>query len=330
MKPKSTRHRVVRCAILSVLGSLPSLILVFGSSASASTGDLQITCPPGFRVYLDGKFIGLSRVEEDGKYLTDLNPGDHVLRVEKQEYKPFTQRITIISGQAIEIKVSRLVPEVRIVTGGESEDLAIERRVGAIRVRCAPIRCEFNFVKNRYRLDSDASFRLFENIPSGEHYISFSRLGDTIAGMVHVEANKTLEVRANFLEGTMDISQEKPEPPPPPPLPPPQPARVGTQVPPRSTYSTGSWQSYHSHKGGLTGCWGRLQLRDGKVEFFPRNPSRGHSFSVRLDEILKVAESWRLAAHDDEWKIVLRDGRRFNFRSSDGYYPIKEAVEKGY
>ena len=45
---------------------------VVSSGAFAQEGDLQITCPPGFRIYLDGRFMGLSTVAEDGKYLSSI------------------------------------------------------------------------------------------------------------------------------------------------------------------------------------------------------------------------------------------------------------------
>ncbi|HBL30037.1 MAG TPA: hypothetical protein DD490_24625, partial [Acidobacteria bacterium] len=55
--------------------------LLAGVAVSAAATDLQILCPEGARVRLDGADAGVCREVESGRYLSDLAPGAHVVEV---------------------------------------------------------------------------------------------------------------------------------------------------------------------------------------------------------------------------------------------------------
>ena len=60
-----------------------SLILCLGAAAQAATGDVVVGGPPGFRIFVDGEFAGVTTEEEQGLLLAELDAGVHTLRAEK-------------------------------------------------------------------------------------------------------------------------------------------------------------------------------------------------------------------------------------------------------
>jgi hypothetical protein len=77
-------------------------------SGEEATGDLQVTCWPGYRIYLDGAFAGVTTPEEDGRYLRDVAAGEHTVRVEKLGHEPQTMTVLVPAGGAVELKVEAL------------------------------------------------------------------------------------------------------------------------------------------------------------------------------------------------------------------------------
>jgi len=86
------------------------LLTVGGLAAAEETGRLQVTCRPGVRVYLDGDFVGLTAVDEDGLYLRDVPAGGHVVRVEKLGFEPQEVDVEVRAGRATEFRVGELAP----------------------------------------------------------------------------------------------------------------------------------------------------------------------------------------------------------------------------
>ena len=64
------------------------------SAATVSTaGDIQVSCQPDLRIYLDDTFMGTSNAMEDGLCLAKVAPGAHTIRVEKDGFLPKNIRI---------------------------------------------------------------------------------------------------------------------------------------------------------------------------------------------------------------------------------------------
>ena len=64
------------------------VLLIYLAPCLSYSADVQITCKPGMRIYIDDKFVGISTTEQDGKYVTGLSEGIHVFRIEKTGIAP--------------------------------------------------------------------------------------------------------------------------------------------------------------------------------------------------------------------------------------------------
>jgi hypothetical protein len=98
--------RTIPALTLAVL-----VVTVAAAAAADEVGALQVTCRPGHRVYLDGEFVGLTTVEQDGLHVKAIAPGRHEIRIEKLDLKPRTLTVTVRSGHAVEVRVPDLEPE---------------------------------------------------------------------------------------------------------------------------------------------------------------------------------------------------------------------------
>lgn len=84
------------------------LAAILAAAGYAAAGDLQITCPPGHRIYLDDVFAGLSTSAQDGLYLSDVPPGPHTVRIAKLGFIPVTRSVDVPESGPVEIQVLHL------------------------------------------------------------------------------------------------------------------------------------------------------------------------------------------------------------------------------
>lgn len=165
----------------------------------AQGGDLQISCEPGLRIYLDGKFVGKSTVEEDGKYLSNLSQGTHAIRIEKSGFKPVLFTVNIKEGDIIEKKIGKLIPGIKETDLGESDQSTITQAVGTLIIGSAPITCKFKLLGITY--DKDVPKKKLEGVPVGTHPIRFERGGKILTYSVQIKEGQIKEIKADFLSG---------------------------------------------------------------------------------------------------------------------------------
>jgi len=171
-------------------------------------GDVQITCEPGLRIYLDGNFAGKSNTSEDGKYLSNLLPGIHTIRVEKAGFAPKTFRVKVISSKVIEIKVGKFMPEVKLPETKESDKETVARVTGSLIIYSAPITCKIHFLGETY--SKDAPEKKLDYVPVGSHPIRFKRGQKELSSTVKIDEDQIREIKADFLnDKVIDITEAK-------------------------------------------------------------------------------------------------------------------------
>lgn len=162
--------------------------LVLCASASCAT-DLQILCPDGARVRLDGADAGVCSAAEEGRFLRDLTPGSHVVQ------------ITVPGGtpQSHEIELDEVVP-------GRLDALAGDGRAtptGSLYIQCIPQQCTVRLAETDVEIDEE-DLRLKE-VPVGRHVFRFQRGKKTLEAVAFVKEGKPAGVRADFLAGHAGI-----------------------------------------------------------------------------------------------------------------------------
>jgi hypothetical protein len=161
---------------------------LFAAAAAAAT-DLQVLCPEGAEIRLDGVSMGVCREVEDGRYLRDLAPGEHVVF------------ITPPGGpeRRYEIELDEVAPG-RL----DARDAAApEKAESSLYIQCIPQRCTVRLAGTELEIEDD-DLRLKE-VPPGRYVLQFQRGKKTLETVVFVKEGKPAGVRADFLAGRAGI-----------------------------------------------------------------------------------------------------------------------------
>jgi len=195
-----------KVSTLSLLGLI--IFFSFISHASAATGDLQVTCEPGVRIFIDNVFKGVSKESEGGLFISDLTPGPHSVKVIKKGFDPYEEPVVIKEFEAVEVVVKFAgTPEKVIPLSPLPESSEVTAPVGTLVLRSAP-RGAFVFIDGEKK--SGKTDMRIENIRAGQHKISFQRDSQDVFGTFVIEPDKTLELKADLKNGVIiNISESK-------------------------------------------------------------------------------------------------------------------------
>lgn len=162
---------------------------LFVCAATAAATDLQILCPDGARVRLDGADAGVCSEVEEGRYLRDLAPGAHVVE------------ITVPGGtpRSHEVELDEVVPGRLDAREGADQ----ETPKGSLYVQCIPQRCTVRLAETDVEIDEE-DLRLKE-VPVGRYVLRFQRGKKTLETVAFVKEGKPTGVRADFLAGRAGI-----------------------------------------------------------------------------------------------------------------------------
>ncbi|MEN0062397.1 MAG: hypothetical protein AAGA48_09605 [Myxococcota bacterium] len=142
------------------------MVLAVWIAAVSQGADLQITCDPGIRIYVDGEFRGVSQAEQDGLYLTELATGSHVVTFRKRGFRDRAEIVRFRTHRAVkEVVVETLAPQVSARVEVSTRLVRLEAETGAIDVRCIPAHCEVEVAEHRIELAGGIA--KFNNVPAG-------------------------------------------------------------------------------------------------------------------------------------------------------------------
>jgi hypothetical protein len=178
------------------------VLLVASAPAVSFAADIQVSCEPALRVFLDGKFMGFSNVRDDGFFLADVPAGAHVIRVEKHGF--VAQAFHVEVGQLpVQVRVGAFTVEPPAGQATEAARAKAEKRVGDLQVTSAPQDC--TVVIDGQGQPKNTPLLLIQGLPAGEHTIAFSKEGyETVSGVVNVRAGTQVSVRGDLKAGKVE------------------------------------------------------------------------------------------------------------------------------
>lgn len=182
------------------------LFFVMSVAAASFAADIQVSCPPDLRIYLDDKFMGISDTMQDGLYLMDIRKGTHIIRVEKDGFIP--QNIEIeISDFPIEVRVGKLVPDPGARFKTEATAVPVRKDVGYLVITSAPQNCVVE-IDGKTEIKETPKISI-DRLAAGDHRISFSKPGfETISGVIKIPSGAEITVRGNLFEGKIETIHE--------------------------------------------------------------------------------------------------------------------------
>jgi len=117
----SARWRAIRMRgiILLVMVSCVLLTAFYFLAVAAESGNLQIICKPGTRIYLDGELVSVAKSEGDGLYLEGIESGKHEVRVGEAVFRPQRFDVQIKPGETMEVKIGKDGAPMVLIPAGE-------------------------------------------------------------------------------------------------------------------------------------------------------------------------------------------------------------------
>lgn len=182
------------------------VLLVTSVSAVSFAGDIQVSCEPNLRVYLDGTLMGVSNEKEDGLFLRDVENGTHLVRVERDGFVPQSYQVEV-TGAPIEVKVEKLVPDLMPRPTGTPSVIRAKQQMGSLVVTSAPQNCTVEI--DGKAEDKGIPEMLIEGLAPGEHRITFSKPGyDPIFTVVRLHPGSEVGVRGDLIAGKVETTYE--------------------------------------------------------------------------------------------------------------------------
>jgi len=182
------------------------LLLVTSLAATSFAADIQVTCEPALRVYLDGKLVGTSSSRDDGLFLADVPAGAHTVRVEKDGFVAQGFQVEV-RELPIEVKAGEFSPIPVIPDGRATAVAKVQQAVGNLLVTSAPQNCIVEIDGNPQT--KSVPLLHIEGLAAGEHQISFSKPGyERISGVVEIQPGAEVTVRGDLIAGKAETVHE--------------------------------------------------------------------------------------------------------------------------
>ncbi|MCP4353197.1 MAG: SUMF1/EgtB/PvdO family nonheme iron enzyme [Desulfobacterales bacterium] len=172
---------------------ISSMLLIFFTAVPClpiTGGDIQVTCEPGVRIWLDEDFKGKTSIDENGLFIENIPPGKHKIKAAKSGYRIENRIVEVMRGKTVEVKISftDTVMQVDDLTHKPSP------KHGTLILRSAPLGAVIYLDGEKIgKADKKVSY-----IPVGKHRLKFVFKGKTLEGSYVLGASQTLKLKAHF------------------------------------------------------------------------------------------------------------------------------------
>ncbi len=154
--------------------------------APAAAEDLQVVAEPGLKVWLNGRYRGVTTLDEGGRFFEGLPPGHFVVKVEKSGRPPQIREGSLRRGSTaiVEFSFPDNAPPVVAATA-------------SLRVRAAPASPPATVL-----IDGEEVGRTpvtLGGLPPGSHALELRRRGQVLRSRVKLDAGRRGQVKGHFL-----------------------------------------------------------------------------------------------------------------------------------
>jgi len=180
--------------------SLLILFTLFIGIPLLFAGDLQIFCPAGFSVYLDGQFIGVTN-EKYGLIKADIPNGQHSLSIKKDGFESINRSVVIEDNKTFELNIKPKESGFKVESlSPETQEMRNE--TGTLILRSLPTKCDV-YLDSTIVGKSDLKV---SQVKSGSHKIRYEFNGEQKTVPITLQNDDELQVKVNFIENTVEIS----------------------------------------------------------------------------------------------------------------------------
>ncbi len=116
-------------------------ILLCTAAWSVETGYIQVKCGSDVRVYLDDEIREITTERSDLVIIDNVEPGEHVLKLEKDGFQPHVVPINVLPGDILIYEIDEFTPIFEVYGEGRPEHRVMEQKTGNLEVRTVPYDC---------------------------------------------------------------------------------------------------------------------------------------------------------------------------------------------
>ena len=167
-------------------------------------GHIQVKCPPGTQVFLDGTLKGVASADVGGLILQDVLAGEHTVRAVKRAFQPQDEKVLLGPGEVLVVEFQLSVPRIEIEERGQEAEVGLEAEVGDLVVQSLPIGCKVECTALGISRGKSLDRMRIENIPIGVYEISFSALEKTLTHTIRMCRGDTIRLMVNLVDETVD------------------------------------------------------------------------------------------------------------------------------
>ncbi|MFC1812408.1 DUF1566 domain-containing protein [Thermodesulfobacteriota bacterium] len=172
-------------------------VFLFMAHTVLAGGDIQITCEPEVRIWLNNDFKGTTTSDDNGMFIEGLPPGDYNIKATKTGFGQADKLVTVLDGQTVEVEIQFTAPDVKIEDMVPEKDTAFVQEVGTFILRSVPLKA-IAYIDDKEIGETDKKVR---NFPVGHHTVKFVFKGKTLTDSFKLNPNETLKLKGHFKKG---------------------------------------------------------------------------------------------------------------------------------
>lgn len=182
-----------------------SLLCLSGVARAAEAfGHIEVRCEADLKVFLDNKFVGVSDV--NGLFLRQVPAGPHVVRIEKEGYKPQNSDTFLLEADQVYLfEAARMEATLEPETD-ENEEIA--RGTGSLVIQTIPVEClvtlfGVGLTGNDEEIVKTEDRWTANGVRSGRYLATFSAMGVEHKEVISILPNQTTHIMVDIQRGEM-------------------------------------------------------------------------------------------------------------------------------
>lgn len=179
---------------------LPLLFLIAGLSAFSQNAYIEIDSDPGIKIYLDGKYVGITKAETPALIITGVKPGSHIIKAVLEGFQPQEKTVVLAPGQVLPHILSPFEARIRIRQEGITESQTLELRTGNLKIQSLPISIKISIPGLVSNSDKTNDEWYADDVPIGSYTATFEWQGRSMEERILIQENKLTHIFVNMVD----------------------------------------------------------------------------------------------------------------------------------
>lgn len=180
------------------------ILVAFSARAAEKFGHIEVRCETELKVFLDNKFVGVS--DTNGLFLRQVPVGPHVVRIEKDGYKPQNSDTFLLEADQVYLFEAAKMEAALEPESDENEEVA--RGTGSLIIQTIPVEClvtlfGVGLTGNDEEIVKTEDRWTANGVRAGRYLATFSAMGIEHKEVISILPNQTTHIMVDIQRGEM-------------------------------------------------------------------------------------------------------------------------------